>query len=703
MRLYGAIQKVEPLDDGTVRVHGIATTEAIDDQGEIVRASAMRAALPEYMRFPAIREMHQLSAAGTALEADVGDDNVTRIVAHVVDPVAVSKVKAQVYRGFSIGGRVTQREAGNPKTITGLQLSEISLVDRPANPEATFDCWKATAMPEKTAAAFNPPIQVWSCGDTAHQHFNKSDAIKCIEKRAAEPVAEAAAIEKQAEAGAATEQAAVDAELAAVETGELVIAPATTETTETTKADATPSKRQRQPVDKTSLNAIAKSLYDVGDIAMMIGMMRQLAERLDFEAAIEGDGSSAPGTARQLCADLCQFLRDLVAEETSEVLDGTEIDPGAIPMESVAMSAIADCIRSTIADSVSAEALVTTLEKIGARHNATDKAQLDTAGYAIQRAMGTGSAKRAEMASMVTAHKAVLDAGATNLGADGREMLTNSNPVKGNPTQNSTVDTARNARESVPNATGASPAKPVPGEAMKASDPIAFIDGLVKGGAGHVALCMAAHDLLHAVSDGTTCKEGGQKPARHNATDWAQMHKAHGHLMLVDGVECAANAVPEGEPTTAGESEGEGTSATAGGAGTDKGEPGSDKTKAATGDDLLKTAAPEDEALAKAVDARFAGFSTALDTVVATLGKMGQRIEQIALTPMPPVAIARLGAAAGTGTATDEAGLTADQVTKALSEMSSEDRALVTIKASYRNPMKVSGFTDGPGPWRPTK
>jgi len=108
MRLYGAIEKVEPQDDGTVRVHGIATSETVDDQGEIVRAEAIRAALPDYMRFPALREMHQLLAAGTTLEAEVGDDGTTRIVAHVVDPVAVAKVKNQVYRGFSIGGRVTQ-------------------------------------------------------------------------------------------------------------------------------------------------------------------------------------------------------------------------------------------------------------------------------------------------------------------------------------------------------------------------------------------------------------------------------------------------------------------------------------------------------------------------------------------------------------------------------------------------------------------
>src|ERR1700746_3442250 len=120
MKIFGLIEKIEPLDDGTVRVFGIASSEDVDEQGEIVRADAIRAAIPDYMRFPALREMHQLSAAGTTLEAEVGEDGMTRIVAHVVDPVAVAKVKSQVYRGFSIGGRVTQRETGNPKAITSL-------------------------------------------------------------------------------------------------------------------------------------------------------------------------------------------------------------------------------------------------------------------------------------------------------------------------------------------------------------------------------------------------------------------------------------------------------------------------------------------------------------------------------------------------------------------------------------------------------
>src|SRR5438874_8089650 len=166
MRLYGAIQKVEPQDDGTVRVHGIAISEAVDEQGEIVRADAIRAAIPDYMRFPALREMHQLSAAGTTLEAEVCEDGTTRIVAHVVDPIAVAKVRNQVYRGFSIGGRVTQREAGNPKTITALVLNEISLVDRPANPEAIFDCWKAAMPPNAPLAVAESVVAQGESADT---------------------------------------------------------------------------------------------------------------------------------------------------------------------------------------------------------------------------------------------------------------------------------------------------------------------------------------------------------------------------------------------------------------------------------------------------------------------------------------------------------------------------------------------------------
>jgi phage head maturation protease len=143
MRLYGELTKIEDQPDGTLKVYGVASTGARDDAGEIVSPEAMKAALPDYARYPALREMHRPSAAGRTLEATVDEDGATRIVAHVVDPVAIAKVKSRTYSGFSIGGKVLARDAGDASVITKIKLSEISLVDRPANPEAVIDLWKA--------------------------------------------------------------------------------------------------------------------------------------------------------------------------------------------------------------------------------------------------------------------------------------------------------------------------------------------------------------------------------------------------------------------------------------------------------------------------------------------------------------------------------------------------------------------------------
>src|ERR1700748_838453 len=147
MRLFGELTKIEDQPDGTRRLSGVASTGARDEEGELVLPAAMKAALPDYARYPALREMHQPTAAGRTLEATVDDDGVTRIVAQVVYPIAIAKVKSRTYSGFSIGGRVLARDETDSSVITKIKLSEISLVDRPANPEAVIDLWKAASTP----------------------------------------------------------------------------------------------------------------------------------------------------------------------------------------------------------------------------------------------------------------------------------------------------------------------------------------------------------------------------------------------------------------------------------------------------------------------------------------------------------------------------------------------------------------------------
>jgi hypothetical protein len=141
--LYAQIEKAEPQDDGTVKVYGYASSASEDSDGEIVTSVAIATALPDYLKFGAVREMHQAKAAGTAIEAKVMDDGRTWFGAHIVDSEAVKKVQAKVYKGFSIGGKVLTRDPDNINIITGIKLVEISLVDRPANPDAVFTMYKA--------------------------------------------------------------------------------------------------------------------------------------------------------------------------------------------------------------------------------------------------------------------------------------------------------------------------------------------------------------------------------------------------------------------------------------------------------------------------------------------------------------------------------------------------------------------------------
>jgi phage head maturation protease/regulator of replication initiation timing len=138
MNIFADIVKIDP---DLKMVYGYATTEALDSQGERVSKEAVEAALEDYLKWANIREMHKASAVGVAKEAAL-DDKGLYISAKIVDRDAWDKIKEGVYKGFSIGGKKIAKEE-ETGLITALSLTEISLVDRPANPECKFDVWKA--------------------------------------------------------------------------------------------------------------------------------------------------------------------------------------------------------------------------------------------------------------------------------------------------------------------------------------------------------------------------------------------------------------------------------------------------------------------------------------------------------------------------------------------------------------------------------
>ena len=136
---YAAIIKADKNDDGTLTVYGKATDDSIDMDQQICDPAWLDRAMPEWFKSGGnIREQHSQIAAGVAKEYEAKTDG-HYISALVVDPVSVRKVETGVLRGFSIGIKsprvVRDTKAANGRIIDG-QIIEVSLVDRPANPNA---------------------------------------------------------------------------------------------------------------------------------------------------------------------------------------------------------------------------------------------------------------------------------------------------------------------------------------------------------------------------------------------------------------------------------------------------------------------------------------------------------------------------------------------------------------------------------------
>lgn len=142
MQKFQRFFKISKVDKEKRMVYGYATTKDMDSDGEIITLDAVKKALPAYMMYPTIREMHQPKSVGTTKSAEM-DKKGLYIGAKVVEDNAWKFVQEGIYKGFSIGGNVIQR-VGN--VIKELELVEISLVDVPANKHAKIDIWKKEKM-----------------------------------------------------------------------------------------------------------------------------------------------------------------------------------------------------------------------------------------------------------------------------------------------------------------------------------------------------------------------------------------------------------------------------------------------------------------------------------------------------------------------------------------------------------------------------
>jgi hypothetical protein len=312
MKLYAEINKI---DEEKRMVWGYASTESLDSQGEVVRLDAVKGAWPEYMKFANIREMHQPKAAGTVEEYSF-DAKGVMIGAHVVDNEAWEKVQKKVYKGFSIGGRALDRKTekvGDKDVphITKMLLTEISLVDRPANPEATITMFKGATAEDMEKMAVD-------------------ELAKFVDDKKIPADQLLAVVMKAFDKGYSLEDGSFmiksKSDIKAAVRGYLV---ATNGVKSSAKTHIIKTAKAMNAEDQLPLGwntwtpeqDTAKGMYTVQQMASLVDSLSMIQSSTSYESEAEGDNSPIPGKIKEICRAVCDVLIEMVTEESAEMMD----------------------------------------------------------------------------------------------------------------------------------------------------------------------------------------------------------------------------------------------------------------------------------------------------------------------------------------------------------------------------------------------
>ncbi len=159
LKLFVPIIKI---DAAKRLVYGVVTAEAPDALGEVCDYASTKphyqtwsqkfAAATDGKSFGNLRAMHGAVAAGKLVDIAFNDDaRRIEICGKVVDDAEWQKVEEGVYTGFSQGGRYVRRwtDPDDPKLMRyTAEPTEVSLVDHPCLPDATFSVIKADGSTE---------------------------------------------------------------------------------------------------------------------------------------------------------------------------------------------------------------------------------------------------------------------------------------------------------------------------------------------------------------------------------------------------------------------------------------------------------------------------------------------------------------------------------------------------------------------------
>jgi hypothetical protein len=302
MKLFAQIRKV---DEANRLVYGRAAQEVVDKADEVMDYESSKPYFQKWSDDVAkdtdgkslgnVRAMHGKVAAGKLTGIDFNDtEKAIDVIAKVVDDAEWNKVLEGVYTGFSIGGSyigkpsIEKMDGKDVKRYTA-SPNEVSLVDRPCIPTATFfEVQKADGTLSKVE--FKEPVVRRRRCARSQRHRRRSRATRQADERE-RPVHEGRA----REAGRA--RRAGDRH-----------------------HRATPAA----PVEKLEGAALRKSMWACAELAQLIACLQNLKSSAVYEAFYEGDVS---GIAKRLGAVIAlagQVLVEMIQEEVAEDQAGAD-------------------------------------------------------------------------------------------------------------------------------------------------------------------------------------------------------------------------------------------------------------------------------------------------------------------------------------------------------------------------------------------
>lgn len=151
---------MEKQEDGSLIVYGTATNETLDSDQQIVDLTFSKQAVPEWLATGGnVRVMHStnLYPAGVGMMADTTGNNVD-IKAQIFEPTAVLLCEKKVLKAFSVGianPKVVHDMKARGGRIVGGEIIEISLVDRPANPDCQYNVIKSSKGEPELVSTFS--------------------------------------------------------------------------------------------------------------------------------------------------------------------------------------------------------------------------------------------------------------------------------------------------------------------------------------------------------------------------------------------------------------------------------------------------------------------------------------------------------------------------------------------------------------------